>query len=155
MQCLDGAWECIVHPPLGVGCNEMCALADGCTEIGCTSGLTLSLVADTFAPGVYGIALAANPDPDDCTLTISDDPMDCAIPPCVSESTCNALYLLGETPMRIELALGILAQLDVTVTRDDLEIASETFAPAYEVVAPNGPGCGPACAVALAELAIP
>jgi hypothetical protein len=156
MQCGAGTWTCVVHPPLGTECNEVCAVSDGCSEIGCSSGITAVLVADggAFAAGVYELAAVADGEPEDCTFTISTDPDECAIPPCVTDSDCNAVYVLTEDPMRIELAYGVLATLELTLTRDDLEVAHGAFTPAYEIWAPNGPGCGPACAQAIVELAV-
>jgi len=156
MSCEAGTWTCIVHPPLGTGCNDVCALAQQCSEIGCSSGVTVVLVAQsgTFAAGAYELSALVDDRPEDCTFTIADDPGACAIPPCVTDSTCNAIYLLGEDPMRIELAYGVVALLDVTLTRDATELAHDSFTPAYDVFAPNGPGCGPACAQASVELTV-
>ena len=90
-----------------------------------------------------------------CAFTISDDPEACAIPPCVTDSTCNAIYLIQETPQRIGLMFGVVATLDITVSRDAIEVAQESFTPAYGVIAPNGPDCAPNCAQASAVLTIP
>lgn len=102
----------------------------------------------------YELAAFVDGAPGDCTFTISTDAGECAIPPCVTDSDCNALYLLTEAPMRIELAYGVVESLDLTLTRDDIEIAHDAFTPAYDISAPNGPGCGPACAQASVELAL-
>lgn len=157
MSCDAGAWTCVVHPPLGLGCNEVCAVADGCSEIGCTSGLMLSLEAAGAAlpVGMYGLATEADGVEDTCTFTIADDPEQCALPPCVTDSSCNAIYLLEVSPQRIDLAFGIVASLAITVTRDAVEVAQDSFEPAYDAHAPNGPGCAPVCAQATAVLPIP
>ncbi|MFO0631849.1 MAG: hypothetical protein U0168_03265 [Nannocystaceae bacterium] len=157
MACSGGVWSCVVHPPLGPGCNEVCGLMDACTEAGCSSGLVLALeaAADVWPGGSYGVALDVDAVAQDCSFTVSDDPGDCASPPCVTESTCNAQYLLTEHPQRIEIALGVVMVLGVTVTRDMVELAQQEFEPAYAVAAPNGPGCGPNCAQASATLAVP
>ena len=157
MTCESGLWACSVHPPLGPGCNEMCALMDACSEAGCSSGVTLSLEAadDVLPAGSYGVALDLDGSSEDCSFTVSEDPGACAMPPCVTDSTCNAQYLLTEHPQRVELTLGVIVQLGVSVTRDGTEIASQQFAPTYEIVAPNGPGCGPNCAAAAVSLPLP
>lgn len=156
MSCEGGTWACIVHPPLGTGCNDVCALADGCSEIGCTSGLTAALVAEggAFAAGDYELRALVDDVPEGCTFTISTDRGQCAIPPCVTDSDCNAVYLLTEVPMRIELAYGVVASLELTLGLDGIDVAHVSFAPAYDVSAPNGPGCEPACAQASVELAV-
>ena len=157
MSCEAGQWTCIVHPPLGLECNEVCALADACSEAGCTSGLTLVLAAagETLPVGTYALATDADGVEDECTFTLSDDPQECALPPCVTDTTCNAIYLLDVNPQRIELVFGIVATLAITVTRDAVEVAQDSFVPAYEALAPNGPGCEPVCAQATAMLPIP
>ena len=157
MTCEAGLWTCVVHPPLGLECNEVCALTDGCSEIGCSSGFTLALAAtvDALPVGTYALAIEADGDDDACSFTIADDPQQCAIPPCVTATTCNAIYLLQESPQRVDLAFGVVATLAITVTRDALEVAQGSYAPAYDVVAPNGAGCEPVCAQANAVLPIP
>jgi uncharacterized protein YceK len=157
MSCEAGLWACVVHPPLGLECNEVCSLMDACSEIGCSSGFTLALEADDDALpiGTYDLDLDIDGAQDDCSFTLSDDPVACAIPPCITDTTCNAIYLLQESPQRVELAFGVVVALAITVTRDTIEVAQESFAPAYAVVAPNGAGCGPACAQASAVLTIP
>lgn len=157
MTCEDGRWTCVVHPPLGAGCNDVCSLTDGCSEIGCTSGLTLALTAtdDALPIGAYELDIDADGTADACAFTIADDPEQCAIPPCVTSTTCNAIYLLRQSPQRVDLAFGVVAMLTIAVTRDGLEVAQESFTPAYDVLAPNGAGCEPACAQASAVLPIP
>lgn len=157
MSCDAGMWTCVVHPPLGTECNEVCTLTEACSEAGCTSGFTLALEAETDAlpVGAYELALAIDGVEDGCSFTISDDPEACAIPPCVTDSDCNALYLLQASPQRVELAFGVLRDLTITVSRDAIELVQESFVPSYALFSPNGSGCEPVCPQASAELVIP
>jgi hypothetical protein len=157
MSCEAGVWSCVVHPPLGLDCNEVCELTVACSEVGCSSGFTLALEAagDALPVGTYELDSQIDGAADSCSFTISDDPIACAIPPCVTDTTCNALYLLQESPQHVDLAFGVVAALDVTLTRDAIEVAHESFTPAYGTFAPNGRGCEPVCAQASAVITIP
>ena len=149
MQCSGGQWECIVHPPLGEGCNLVCEAAEACTEIGCTDGLTIALSPDDdgVTPGSYAVTIDADGEEESCTLVISDDPADCdAGGPCLAESTCNALNLLTDAEPRITILLGVAADVGVSVQRDDEPAVAVMGQPAYDVQSPNGSGCVPACA---------
>lgn len=157
MSCDAGMWTCVVHPPLGPECNEVCTLTDACSEAGCSSGFTLVLEAenDALPVGAYDLALEIDGAADGCSFTISDDPEACAMPPCVTETDCNAIYLLQASPQQVELAFGVVGDITLTVTRDTIEIAQDSFVPAYALFSPNGSGCEPVCASASGELVIP
>ena len=149
MQCAGGQWECVVHPPLGEGCNEVCEAAEACTEIGCADGLTIALQpdADGVTAGSYAVTIDADGTEESCMLVISDDPMDCdAGIPCLSESTCNALNLLTDAEPNIAILIGVASEVTVTVQRDEEPAVEVSGQPAYNVDSPNGPGCTPACA---------
>lgn len=154
MACADGAWQCSVHPPLGTGCNLVCVAQDGCTEIGCSDGLTILLVADGdgVTAGVYEVGIDADGIVETCTLEISDDPTVCqGGPPCVPDTTCNALVLL-DPDETIQILIGVAADVTVTVQRDAEPPIEVADAPTYDVISPNGPGCGPACAIGMLEV---
>jgi hypothetical protein len=151
MDCVDGTWQCAVHPPLGMGCNLVCSLAEACTEIGCSDGLTVSLRpdGDGVTAGSYAVSLDADGVLEDCTLEISTDPGVClGGPPCVPATTCNALVLLTQPEPSIDLQLAVASQVTVTVQRDAEPPVVVTESPSYAIGAPNGPGCPPACAMA-------
>lgn len=156
MACSGGAWQCVVHPPLGPGCNSMCAAKDECTEAGCTDGVTLQFVAAAsgFAAGAYALDIDRDGDASTCTFVVSDGP-GCAIAPCVTDTTCNALYDLSGVPPQIVLPLPIATALSVTLSRDGDPLVDGDPPLAYALSAPNGPGCGPVCATATATFQLP
>lgn len=154
MICNDGAWECSSDgPPIDDPCARLCEPSDACSERGCSSGVELQLFPSGGNPvaGSYELELTADAELSTCTFVISDGP-GCAIPPCVTDTTCNASYVLDGEPARIELALPILASLAITVSRDGELVLDEQPELAYELDAPNGPGCLPVCAAASVRL---
>jgi hypothetical protein len=156
MACSGGTWQCVVHPPLGEGCNSMCEAVEQCTEAGCTDGVTLQFVAadSGFAAGAYALAIDRDGDASSCTFVVSDGP-GCAVPPCVTDTTCNALYDLSGVPPQIVVPLAIATTLSVTLSRDG-EVLLEGDPPlAYALSVPNGPGCRPVCAGATAVFQLP
>lgn len=156
MSCAGGTWQCVVHPPLGEGCNRMCDVASECTEAGCDSGVELSLVAAGagFAAGAYQLDLVRDGEASTCTFVISDDE-GCALPPCVTDTTCNAYYDLGGRPPRISMVLPLSNQLAVTLARDGMSLLEAEPALSYVLSSPNGAGCTPVCANAAAQLEVP
>jgi hypothetical protein len=69
---------------------------------------------------------------------------------CVTESSCNAGYLVGYAEYGIpeEVGIGyplIEDTLAVSVERDGILVADTTFIPIYTTFQPNGPDCGPTC----------
>jgi hypothetical protein len=156
MECVDGTWQCVVHPPLGEGCNLVCTTADQCTEIGCDDGVTIELRpdADGVTAGSYVVSIEADGVLEMCDLEISDDPAVClGGPPCVPDTTCNVLVGFGGSDPVLTIPIAIAAEVTVSVQRDaepPVELAAQ---PIYDVDAPNGPGCGPACAFDSIEVA--
>jgi hypothetical protein len=156
MSCSAGAWQCVVHPPLGEGCNAMCMAKDQCTEAGCTDGVTLQFVAPDsgFAAGTYALAIEHDGDASSCSFVVSDGP-GCAVPPCVTETTCNALYDLTGAPPQIVVPLPIATTLSVALSLEGEALVEGDPPLSYALSAPNGPGCGPVCALATAVYEIP
>jgi hypothetical protein len=156
MSCSGGTWQCVVHPPLGEGCNSICEALEHCTEAGCTDGITLQFVAADpgFAAGAYALAIDRDGDASSCTFVVSDGP-GCAVPPCVTETTCNALYDLSGVPPQIVVPLPIATALSVTLSRDGEALVEGDPELAYALSTPNGPGCGPVCAIATAVFELP
>jgi hypothetical protein len=156
MSCSGGAWQCVVHPPLGDGCNSMCEAVEQCSEAGCTDGVTLQFVAagPAFAAGAYALAIDRDGDASSCTFVVSDGP-GCAVAPCVTETTCNASYDLSGAPPQILVQLPIATALSVTLSRDGEALVEGDPELAYALSAPNGRGCGPVCASATAVFELP
>lgn len=123
-----------------------------CTEIGCSSGYTVSLVAaDRFPDGAYDIALTTDGATEACQFEVADGRL-------LSDETCNAGYLIRATVLTLE-AVGITypmltSEIEIVVSRDGSEIERLTTTPVYETVQPNGPDCAPTCRSAVTTIAI-
>ncbi|HWB77526.1 MAG TPA: hypothetical protein VG755_21315 [Nannocystaceae bacterium] len=156
MTCTGGVWRCDDAPPLQDECARVCAPADGCDARGCSSGVDLRLHPSGGNPiaGAYQLELVVDGTASSCTFVISDGP-GCETSPCVTDTTCNASYLLDGEPSRIELELPIATTLALTVLRDGgviLEDEPELF---YDLDDANGSGCTPVCGTATVRLDIP
>src|SRR5262245_33666784 len=128
-----------------------------CTAMGCEDGFTIQFSARQ--PGAYTFDIAADATVISCTAVLP-------LPPCGTPATqcSNALVFIGESGCALsdaDQSLENLTFMDVhpetvtvTVHRDGAEIASQTFTPAYQRVAPNGEECGPICHQASATLTL-
>ena len=137
-------------PPAAIG-DEPPA-GKGCTALGCTNGLTLSIVPpQRWAAGAYRFVIDADGQVETCTGSLP-------LPPCSQGSalTCTgpAIAQIGESGC----ALGASEQgfssinfttgptrVNVEVERDGHVIGGGKLMPTYATVHPNGPACGPAC----------
>jgi len=126
-----------------------------CTEIGCSSGLELTLVpsADRFDAGDYEVVVTpdgAAPVACGFTVTIGGS---CATSFCVQGGACVSART---SPDRVDVHLPALdGPLAVSVTIDGTEVASVSLTPEYERLQPNGPLCGPVCWFAQHDVALP
>lgn len=137
-------------------CGPVGNNARECTEIGCTDGLTLRLLADEddFEVGTYAVSITADGEQTDCSFEIKSDCAGADI--CVGEEDCNAGYPLSASdPSEVTLLVGgAPADVTVVVTLDGQEIVNETTQPEYMEVQPNGEGCPPICNQATMELTL-
>lgn len=156
MTCSGGVWRCSDAPPLVDECDRVCAPASACDERGCSSGIALQLFPSGghVIAGAYQLDLAVDGTDESCTFVISDG-MQCATPPCVVDTTCNASYALSDEPPRIELALPIATTLAITVSRDADVILEREPELAYDLDDVNGSGCTPVCGTATLRIDIP
>lgn len=120
-----------------------------CTEIGCSDQLTIQIMpaGDDFAVGTYQITTAKDGGtPTTCELVITDECAGADV--CVSgESTCNGL-VPGAPGAPYTIVSEVVQSIDVTVEKDSVVLADESFSPQYEEVQPNGDGCPPICSQA-------
>lgn len=130
-----------------------------CTEAGCVDALSLSIEADSglFTAGSYEVALDGETI---CTFRVSDDLEECASGHCVAEESCNALYLVGYQDDGMSDLVSIMLEtmqgpIAVEVRLEGGVLLSETVAPTYQTVQPNGPDCGPVCQQANETLVVP
>ena len=117
-----------------------------CTEIGCSDGLTIELNAreGAFTPGTYTVAAVSDVD-EACSFTIGGAD-DCAEGAgCVTESSCEAGFVLETGDDQVVFLLGSPDSLTLTVDRDGEILLEETFAPEYVETQPNGKNCPPTC----------
>jgi hypothetical protein len=157
MECDQGRWECFVHPPIQEGCEDLCVLGEGCSKVDCEDSLLvhLSLKNESVA-GQYHVDYEADAASGACEARVSEDPVECGdAVPCLLGSSCRELSLMRpETGPVLVLQAPVATQLALVVKLDGVAVLDQSGAPAYAVEAPNGPGCGPSCAVALVELSL-
>lgn len=123
-----------------------------CTEIGCTDGFTLRLVADgeELPAGVYEVSIELDGEASECAFEVR---MVCdGGGPCVVNEDCNATYSDDEASILYE---GAPSSVSYSVTRDGLQLASASVEPEYASVQPNGPDCPPTCMQATEVVSIP
>jgi hypothetical protein len=107
-----------------------------------------------FEPGRYDVRLIrASEETLACYFVVTNDWAECALSGhCVTESSCNAGYLVGYAGYGIPDEVGIGYPLiedtvAVSVKRDGIPVGNATFVPAYKTIQPNGPECGPTCRI--------
>jgi hypothetical protein len=127
------------------GCSKVCTLA-GCID-GIDLVLSLSGDAGTGLPaGEYSVVVMGDGLRSTTTCTVG-----------ATESHCtegsNTSFALVDSEIEI-LVNGAPASISVTITRDGMQLASRTLAPAYHDNKPNGPDCEPTCKYSQVTIAI-
>jgi hypothetical protein len=157
MRALPLLFAIIALPLAAAGC--LAPPPQGCTEIGCADGLTISLkkASGSWEPGMYSVEIDADGKKIACTTQI---PLSGASP-----SSCDdAAVLLGTSGSALpasEHGLSDLIfhsapkQVSVTVSRDGAMLATKDFTPTYQKSQPNGPDCEPICNQASDSLPVP
>jgi hypothetical protein len=136
-----------------------CSSDKVCTTIGCVDGFSLSFGAGAKTAGSYVIDLDADGKKVRCEAKLP-------LPPCEqAQTSCNdpsvSLELSGCALDASEHAISGLrvsgkpAKVVVSVNRDNLQLLTEEFTPAYTTSTPNGADCPPVCTQASASLTIP
>ena len=120
-----------------------------CTEIGCAGGLSVMLLSEEpLADGAWEVAVTQQDGTSaSCAFTVQGGAI-------TASQDCAALEVLEEDEgVRLQF-LEVDGDVNVTVTQDGAEQASEDFAPEYEEFRPNGPDCPPVCRSASVEVAL-
>jgi hypothetical protein len=124
-----------------------------CTEAGCADGYSLSVQAESglLPNGRYDVRVTPkDASSQECHFVVSDT--GCASGHCVTESSCNASYIVGyqEHGLPDEVIIGYPLFDDsvaVVVARDSAVVFDAVLLPEYREIQPNGPECGPTCLV--------
>ena len=129
------------------GCDGPGDLA--CTEIGCSDGYTVAVLADgRFADGLYTLDVTAGGETERCQFEIAAGR--------IGAETCNAVYAVGASyPAPEAVAVSrppVATEVGIVVARDGAVLRDLTTTPAYGTVQPNGPDCPPTCRVARTEV---
>jgi hypothetical protein len=136
-----------------------CSSDKACTTIGCVDGFSLSFGAGVKTAGSYVIDLDADGKKVRCEAKLP-------LPPCEQiQNPCNdASVTLELSGCALDASAhsipglrvsGKPAKVVVSVNRDNLQLITEEFTPAYTTSTPNGPDCEPVCTQASASLTIP
>jgi hypothetical protein len=138
---------------LSSGCDR---LVKTCTLIGCSSGFAVNFqyTDGVWRPGRYQVDVTSDGVSGSCEVTLPLAPCEtpsstctgqrswslgesgCALP--TSQHSLSGISFSGTTP----------AKVDVTVSRDGRQLASQSFTPSYTTSQPNGPDCEPTCRTA-------
>lgn len=123
----------------------------GCTEIGCTNGLTLALEPNaSWPPGRYEFELVIDGRSATCTGVLP-------LPACDSGSALSctgAPVRIGESGCAMSPGTHAFsditlsdspAQVSIVIRHDERELIRETLSPVYRRSQPNGAGCPPIC----------
>ena len=126
-----------------------CDWSHSCTDIGCGSGLNLSVrrAAGTWANGDYVLRAGI----ERCSFSV---PRDLPAVGSIARPNCGGTsVLLGNSGL--ELSLNTAPKtLAVDLTLDGALILSESSTPSYVESQPNGPDCGPICRQANVDLMV-
>jgi hypothetical protein len=125
-------------------------IGQSCTLIGWEEGLSVHLTPSPLPAGRYDIEVVADREPIALAVTVTASGTSCDAEACSRE-----VALDDGTALRLRFvydgiaiatvgddASGGPAEAVVTVRRDGVEIASDTFTPDYRREEINGPGCG-------------
>lgn len=147
-------------PPIDVSDTET-RETDACGDLGCSSGIYLSLVAEAnvFDAGQYDVTFVIDGEVESCQFALSNGEPCGLDPVCVVDSRCDGPQIQFNfviMPHTIGFVVGPEGEsIEVDVERDGRPLLSQTLVPSYEDYAPNGTDCEPICRVAEAELPIP
>lgn len=126
----------------------------GCTEIGCTDGLSVAFSSASWPAGDYRLDVVADGLDYYCETVL---PLDKDVPVTCSSDSLTLEVSGTELPPDQQAITGMhlsgLAEIvQVSLSRDGLPLATQTYYPTYETVQPNGPGCEPTCRSASGSL---
>ena len=160
--------------------STACSATHECTEIGCSSQLSITLRTPTGAwpDGLYQLRVSTDTQREGlCTFLLPDalpsspgsvQSLDCGstirleLSPeleCTMGCDGNACWqkctpIAGKFVARVSID-GTPARVDLNLMRDQVPILAEMATPSYQDVYPNGPDCGPVCRQATLEYMLP
>jgi len=114
-----------------------------CTEIGCTSGLSVTLTGNGFFPGTYYVTWNESTEDDiaeSCLFVVENGELGLD-----GELGTNNCTITNIAAGEVVVLLPILSTPSITVSFQDDVIGTLTQAVDYETSQPNGPGCEPIC----------
>lgn len=116
----------------------------GCTEIGCSSGLTVRLVGNV--PDAFTIA-AQRPGQPPIVAICPEGRITVPDREAGASAICqpDGVFFDNFTPEEVEIVVRVGQSNNV----------SRLVKPTYEKVQPNGPGCPPVCEQAVVEIELP
>ena len=127
----------------------------GCTEIGCADGFNGEFSPAFTTQGAYVFPLDLDGVTSSCTGSLPlNDGFSCDGDLGVSQSG-SALPDDEHSLPGFYVSRYDFAQLQLTVERDGVEVASWSVSPEWSTFQPNGPECGPTCTSASANLSWP
>ena len=137
--------------------NAACELGHSCTDIGCQSGVSVSVITKSgeWQDGHYRVALSLDDRTVACTFTLPDrlpapgsrSSLDCG------DSVHGELSSGAEGSVTLHLALPDPNTLQIDLSRDGSRVLSESPLLSYRENQPN-PGCVPICRNATVHLTI-
>ena len=147
-QMVWSGWRSMMAIALALG-GVACDYGHSCTDIGCESGLTLSvqLASGDWVDGDYVLGAGTA----SCSFSIPRD-----LPTGSSETglDCNGgSGWLGPSDLQVLLTTTPKV-LAIELERDGAAILEEESTPSYTEYKPNGPDCGPSCRGGSVELVV-
>ncbi|HEX4338853.1 MAG TPA: hypothetical protein VH062_23265 [Polyangiaceae bacterium] len=127
--------------------------ARSCTDVGCEDGVVVVMSSGEDAgsgplpDGTYLVAVTADGARSTATCTVN-----VGKPDCVGAAGPLLFFSSGSD---IEVHVGTRSKaVGIDVTRNGVALMSQTVAPAYHDVSPNGAGCSPTCAEATVHVGL-
>jgi hypothetical protein len=155
-----------------------CSLRGGdCPELGCANrtAIVFRTASGAWTPGAYAVEWAIDGTRGSCTLSVPEVPSanEKVLGHCsgvdvswslIPESCCATLTRGNATggfcmsvpgQFHVELVTGAPhARIDLTLSRDGVELARNTVSPNYTALQPNGPSCGSGCQQSSSDLLV-
>jgi hypothetical protein len=143
------------------GCSGTGLGGQGCTEIGCTDGLQVTLApSEGWPAGHYVFSVEA-----DGAMQTCDG--DLPLMPCSNGLTLHcqgpSLASIGESGCALAPSAHGFASIDfqgmpahvlIRIDHDSMPIANQDLTPTYVTSQPNGPDCPPTCHSASAQVTV-
>jgi hypothetical protein len=137
---LWGAALAFVAAPVISACDE------GCTDIGCNSGVQLIFSPNISEPGLYRFSVERSNQDGSCEISVPVD---------ASAVVCDPFILnLGGDGSISGLKTLATSSLSLVVQRNGALLQHTELQPEFDVSEPNGPDCG-VCSTAMEVITLP